>query len=130
MNNYSSLEESKYEEKDTLTLERLEEAEATDRNFDDWFILGVNAYLQEDYEYAILYFDKMLEKNPESAKGYVYRADVHADSGNYGEALNDYRLACHFGDHRAQVLLDEFVAYLGQRNLLNEKGELKVAKDI
>lgn len=115
------------DELDALTLEQKEEHEAADRNFDDWFILGTSAYLQEDYDSAILYFDKMLEKDPESAKGYVHRADVHADSGNYGEALNDYRLACHFGDHRAQELLDEFVAYLAHRNLLDEKGELKVA---
>ncbi len=115
------------DEKDTLTLEQMEEIEAADRNFDDWFILGVSSYLQEDYDSAIAYFDRMLEKNPKSAKGYVHRADVHADAGNYGEALNDYRLARHFGDHRAQVLLDEFVAYLSHRNLLDDKGEVKVA---
>lgn len=109
-----------YEESDfstteeRLELERLEREEALARTADDWFTLGVNAFLQGAYQQSINYFDQVLEKEPKNAKAYVNRGDVYREFGEYDEAMNDYEMAVFCGSKEAQHILDEFKEELEQ----------------
>jgi tetratricopeptide (TPR) repeat protein len=93
-----------------LSLEQEEAEEAATRPVQDWFMMGVNAYVHGAYDEAIVYFDAAIDKDPTDARNYVNRGDVYRDKGDYDEAFNDYTMAIHLGSPQAQEILDEFLA--------------------
>lgn len=107
-----SLDFSSTEER--LELECLEREEALARTADDWFTLGVNAFLHGAYQQAINYFDQVLDKEPRNAKAYVNRGDVHRECGEYDEAMNDYEMAVFCGSKEAVEIRNEFKTELEQ----------------
>lgn len=60
---------------------------AGDRQFDE----GMEQYQAGRYQHTIRLFDIALEKNPESAKAYLWRAHALANMGDRDRAAADYR---------------------------------------
>jgi tetratricopeptide (TPR) repeat protein len=99
-----------------------DEAEARERKASDWFLLGARAYIHDELEVAITYFDKVLELEPKNDRAYANRADVHCDQGNYQEAHSDYMMAAHLGGVPAKELLADFIAQMQEKNLMDDSG--------
>jgi tetratricopeptide (TPR) repeat protein len=50
---------------------------------------GLSAFIEDNYQTAISYFSKALEKNESNEKALLYRASAHNKIGEYGLALKD-----------------------------------------
>lgn len=93
-------------------LEMLEIEESKACTADDWFTLGINAFLHGAYQKAIDCFDHVLDIDPKNARAYANRGDVHYECGEYEEALNDYEMAVFCGSREAASLRDELKSEL------------------
>ena len=103
-------DEIDFSTQEALELERLEIEESQARTSDDWFTLGINAFLAGAFQKAIDCFDHVLDLEPRNAKAYANRGDVHYECGEYDEALNDYEMAVFCGSQEAVSLRDELKA--------------------
>lgn len=100
------------ENRNSLELEQQEAQEAQERSAADWFMLGVNAYVHEAYDEAIIFFDHAIDMEPRNARAYVNRGDVYAEKGDCEEALNDYSFAAYLGSKEAAAIEREYRASL------------------
>jgi len=60
---------------------------------DVYYLRGINKYMLNDYEGAILDFDSVLLLNPNYSDGYLYRAKSKKALKNYWGAMKDYNKA-------------------------------------
>lgn len=88
-------------------------------------LLGTRAYVHAQYDLAITYFDKVLELEPENAKAYANRADVHWEMEEYPGAHNDYLMAVELGGEKMQLLLDEFIQAMQAEKLMDKEGRFR-----
>lgn len=102
------------------------EDQSANRKASDWFLLGTRAYVHNQFDLAIVYFDKVLDLEPKNSRVYASRADVYTEQGLYQEAHNDYLMAAHFGDKQAQELLDEFILEMQDKKIMDQSGRFLI----
>jgi tetratricopeptide (TPR) repeat protein len=109
------------EEENLFEEAQAEEREARERSITDWFMMGVNAYIHEVYDEAVLYFDRVIEFDSKNARAYVNRGDVYAEMEAYEEAFDDYAMAVHLGSKEALSIAEEFIAEIFANRIITEQ---------
>ena len=94
------------------------------------FKKGLSYYLAEDYEKAIPYFEKAVQKNPLSAGAYFCLGMAYDYLGRYQEAVEAYKQAIRVKPEYTEAHYDLGATYL----ILGDKGsaleEYKILKDL
>ena len=62
-------------------------------DYEDFMIQAVKAYLEENYQKAIIYFNKEIERNPNNGGAYFYRGIQKHKLEDYQGAINDFTQA-------------------------------------
>lgn len=67
--------------------------------------MGVAYGCLDNYQQAILDFNRTIELNPEYAEAYYYRGNAYNRIGEYQQAIKDFKVAARLGNKKAQDFL-------------------------
>lgn len=87
----------------------------TDKDAEDWFILGVSEQRDENFEEALDAFTFALEKNPEFEAAYKFRAETHIALQDNDSALDDINKALELDDSYAEAYLVRAMLLRGRK---------------
>ncbi|MCL2520105.1 MAG: hypothetical protein FWE37_03750 [Spirochaetaceae bacterium] len=111
------------DEENRLEIEAAEDKEASERTANDYFMMGVNAYIFEVYDQAAAYFTEAINLEQNNARAYLNRGDAYLELAAYHEAFNDYMMASYLGNRQALTLAYENLAELVECKRLSSKDE-------
>ena len=88
----------------------------------DYLVLGHQAYQRQEYEEAILNYNKAISWNPKDANPYFWRGHANVARGKYTEAIDDFDEVIRIGGDKASVYHSRGYA----KSRLNRVGEAEV----
>jgi len=91
------------DEKEKLKLQADYQKRSNELSAADWFQMGYNASGSNEYDKAILYYQKAISINPEYAYAYSGIGFVYFSEGNYDKTIEMYRKAINLNSGNAKA---------------------------
>jgi tetratricopeptide (TPR) repeat protein len=88
---------------------------------------GLSAFIEDNFQTAVSYFSKVLEKNESNERALLYRACAHNKIGEYELALKDLT---QIKTESFEILYQRAIAHLYGENFEEAKKALNEAKKI
>jgi Flp pilus assembly protein TadD len=88
---------------------------------------GLTAFIQDNYQTALSYFSKALEKDAENEKALLYRASTYNKIGEYDLALKDLHLV---KTEYFELLYQRALAHFHNEKVEEAKKDLQKAKEL
>jgi tetratricopeptide (TPR) repeat protein len=97
---------------------------------DEFFNYGLTSLMEDNYQTAIEYFTKSLERNPESYDSHLYRGIAYFKFGDYSSSISDLNNAEKIKENSFDVLYNRAKTHFYNQDFTNGINDLKRARDL